>query len=143
MWGRPLPGKTQGIPRSLRRSASLLHLSSRRSPLFDAYIAVDWSAAASPKTGEDSIWLGATTRVAGRPRRLPEVNPATRAEALATIRERLVVARRAGLRVAVGFDLSLAYPRGFASRLGCEGPLAWRQGPSAARPFSASRTWRR
>ena len=50
-------------------------------PLFDAYVMVDWSAAAAPVTGRDSIWIGAFARTRHGIERLVLENPATRAEA--------------------------------------------------------------
>ncbi len=43
-------------------------------PLFDRYIAVDWSAANSPKRGKDLIWIGDL----GPAGRVPSENPPTR-----------------------------------------------------------------
>jgi precorrin-8X/cobalt-precorrin-8 methylmutase len=94
-------------------------------PLFDGYLMVDWSAAATPRRGKDSIWLCHLARENGRLRQLCIENPATRLAA----RDRLLAlltaelgARRSTL---VGFDFPFGYPRGFAARLGLAGP-AWR-----------------
>jgi hypothetical protein len=89
------------------------------SRLFDAYIAVDWSASSTPKRGKDSIWVcehGAA----------PE-NPSTRHDATERVREllqELVTARR---RVLVGFDFPYGYPRGFADLVAPGGRPAWRR----------------
>jgi len=89
--------------------------------LFDSYLMVDWSAAATPKRGPDSIWLahlgpdGAST-----PENLP-----TRALAAARIEALLRADLAAGRKVLLGFDFPLGYPTGFAARLGLTGP-AWR-----------------
>lgn len=94
-------------------------------PLFDAYLMVDWSAAATPRRGRDSIWLCHLRRVGGRLRQAPPLNLATRAEA----RERLLALLRedlaAGRSTLAGFDFPLGYPRGFAAALGLAGP-PWR-----------------
>jgi hypothetical protein len=89
------------------------------SRLFDAYIAVDWSAASKPKRGRDSIWLCRH----GSP---PE-NPSTRDEATQQVRGLMEEAVAAGRRVLVGFDFPYGYPRGFADLVAPgEGP-AWRR----------------
>ncbi|MBX3481355.1 MAG: cobalamin biosynthesis protein CbiG [Caulobacter sp.] len=86
--------------------------------LFDAYVMVDWSASSTPKTGRDSIWIGVIKRdIRFRPT-FEAHNPATRAAAMATLREILADLRRRGERALVGFDFPLGYPRGTAARLG-------------------------
>lgn len=82
-------------------------------PLFDAYVMVDWSAAATPRRGADSIWLGRLERGAGE--RLD--NPPTRHAAMELLADWLsdLVAR--GRRVLVGCDFAFGYPQGFAARL--------------------------
>jgi precorrin-8X/cobalt-precorrin-8 methylmutase len=77
--------------------------------LFDRYIAVDWSAANTPRTGKDSIWI-ADSEVAS-------ANPATRHEAMATLTDRLISARAAGQRVMLGFDFVFGYPQGAAEAI--------------------------
>jgi precorrin-8X/cobalt-precorrin-8 methylmutase len=91
------------------------------SHLFDAYIAIDWSASSSPKTGKDSIWL-CVHGVA------PE-NPATRDEATTQVRETLLRLVADGRRVLIGFDFPYGYPAGFADVVA----------PGPARPWR--RTW--
>jgi hypothetical protein len=89
-------------------------------PLFDTYILVDWSAARTPKTGRDSIWicrLGADGETA--------VNPPTRYAAREILAEMLAHATERGERVVAGFDFPFGYPSGFAARLGLAG-LPWR-----------------
>ena len=49
------------------------------SRLFQAYIAVDWSAAAKPTTGVDSIWIGVLKRNVRFQLAFEAHNPATRA----------------------------------------------------------------
>jgi len=87
---------------------------------FDAYLVVDWSAAARPKTGSDSIWIHAVG--AGSP---ASFNPPTRAEAMAHIEARLDPLVERGLRVFVGFDFAFGYPSGLASALSLKGD-PWR-----------------
>lgn len=84
---------------------------------FDEILVVDWSAAATPRQGRDSIWIGQ----AGR----PPVNPATRAAAMAVLDDRIDRARAQGRRVLIGADFPFAYPAGFARSLtGRPGALA-------------------
>ncbi len=90
--------------------------------LFDTYIMVDWSAAASPRTGRDSIWI-AEKRAGSRLR--PLANPSTRQDAEALLQDRLADRLKAGDRVLVGFDFPFGYPAGTARRLGLDGP-PWR-----------------
>src|SRR5579883_247924 len=88
--------------------------------LFDTYIIVDWSAARTPKTGRDSIWIC---------RRSPAgetvANPPTRHAARLLLAEMLGEATANGERVVAGFDFPFGYPAGFASRLGLGG-TPWR-----------------
>lgn len=86
-------------------------------PIFDRYIAVDWSANNGPKTGRDSIWIGEATAaglVASR-------NPATRAAAMADIERTLLAARSRGERVMLGFDFVFGFPAGAAEAIAVEG----------------------
>ena len=95
------------------------------SPVFDAYIMVDWNAAAVPATGADSIWIASAERRDGA---LPPPsldNPSTRRAASALLADRLsdLVARdRVTL---VGFDFAFGYPAGLAHRLRGDGTY-WR-----------------
>lgn len=84
------------------------------SPLFDSYLVVDWSAAAVPRRGADSIWFALVD--GGRVALI--ANPATRHEAEAALVRCLAAERRAGRRVLVGFDFPFGYAEGFARRLG-------------------------
>jgi precorrin-8X/cobalt-precorrin-8 methylmutase len=86
--------------------------------LFDTYVMVDWSAAAVPTLGRDSIWYALR---AGRRERC--ANLPTRAAAQAALRTLLLEQRGLGRRVLVGFDFPFGYPTGFAAALGLEG---WR-----------------
>jgi len=89
-------------------------------PLFDTHLIVDWSAARTPKTGRDSIWVcrhapdGETT-----------FNPPTRHAARLLLAEMLAEAVERGERVLAGFDFPFGYPAGFARRLGLDG-TPWR-----------------
>ena len=83
--------------------------------LFDAYLAVDWSASSVPKRGKDSIWLC----LKGEP---PE-NPSTRHEAMQRVREQLGQLVAEGRRVLVGFDFPYGYPSGFAKLVAPDGLL--------------------
>ncbi|WP_395815877.1 hypothetical protein [Devosia sp.] len=82
-------------------------------PIFDRYIAVDWSANNGPKTGKDSIWIAER----GPKGDAPSLNPRTRSTAVAHIMERLDAAVEAGQRTFVGFDFPFGYPLGAASRI--------------------------
>ncbi len=88
--------------------------------LFDTYIIVDWSAAKTPKTGRDSIWIC---------RHAPDgevvANPSTRHAARLLLAEMLQAATENGERVIAGFDFPFGYPAGFARRLGLSG-TPWR-----------------
>ena len=87
------------------------------SRLFQAYVMVDWSAAAAPKQGKDSVWIGVLKRdIRFRPT-FESFNPATRAEAETKLREILADLRRRGEKVLIGFDFNLGYPRGTATLL--------------------------
>lgn len=87
-------------------------------PLFDRYIAVDWSASNQPKSGKDSIWscLGRN-----KTSELQTANHRTRREAEAWILRQLTAAVRARERIIVGLDFPYGYPAGFAGLLEVEG----------------------
>ena len=86
---------------------------------------VDWSAAAAPRRGKDSIWLCRLERRGGALTETARENLPTRLEArtrlLALLREGL----DAGRSVLAGFDFPFGYPRGFATSLGLAG-VPWR-----------------
>ena len=89
--------------------------------MFDVIVVVDWSAAARPATGADSIWFclhdvstGFTT---------PPANPPTRGAAVTQLTDLLHA--RASERILVGFDFSLGFPQGFARAAGLVGDVAW------------------
>lgn len=85
-------------------------------PLFTRYIMVDWSAAATPKTGGDSIWL-----LDYRRGRAPILhNPATRAAAVAMLADWLAKSIEHKLPTLVGWDFPFGYPVNTVSRV-CAG----------------------
>jgi precorrin-8X/cobalt-precorrin-8 methylmutase len=88
--------------------------------MFDTFVMVDWSAAAVPRTGRDSIWI---CWHAPDGERLE--NPATRHAAKALLGDWLAAAVAREERVLLGFDFPFGYPAGFAARLGLSGP-PWR-----------------
>lgn len=85
--------------------------------IFDAYVIVDWSAAAVPRTGADSIWIGIAERQENAATALRLLNPPTRAEAMEVLADVLsdMVAR--DRVVLAGFDFAFGYPAGFARKL--------------------------
>ncbi|MDX2102169.1 MAG: cobalamin biosynthesis protein CbiG, partial [Alphaproteobacteria bacterium] len=89
----------------------------RAEPRFDAVVTVDWSAAAKPTTGADSIWLAAV----GRDGWAGLVNPPTRGAAMATLRHWLARCLERRQRVLVACDFPLGFPRGTAQALGLTG----------------------
>lgn len=88
--------------------------------IFDAYIIVDWSAAAKPVTGANSIWVGIRARDARLKFQFSSANPKTRLEARRFILEiaQKLIAR--GDRVLIGFDFALGYPSGTAEAIGLD-----------------------
>jgi precorrin-8X/cobalt-precorrin-8 methylmutase len=94
-------------------------------PLFDAYLMVDWSAAATPRQGKDSIWICHLRREGGKLVQAASINPPTRLEARAALLELLAANLSRGLASLAGFDFPLGYPHGFSARLHLAGP-AWR-----------------
>jgi len=90
--------------------------------VFDRIVIVDWSAAATPTRGADSIWICELDTRAGT-----EVtrNPPTRWEASDLVES---AALRPG-RTLVGVDFPLGYPTGFAAAVGLGAPswaAVWR-----------------
>ncbi|MGI8477204.1 MAG: cobalamin biosynthesis protein CbiG [Thermomicrobiales bacterium] len=89
--------------------------------LFEAYIAVDWSAGAKPSSAtprRDAIWVG---ELVGGPRDAccaTAVYHPSRAKCVDDVRARLHAHAAAGRRVFIGFDFAYGYPRGFADALG-------------------------
>lgn len=90
--------------------------------LFNAYVMVDWSGAAAPRSGKDSIWIGVLKRdIRFRPT-FEAFNPPTRRAAEAQLREVLADLRRRGDRALIGFDFALGYPSGTAEMLKLKTP---------------------
>jgi hypothetical protein len=94
------------------------------SRLFDNYVMVDWSAAAKPATGADSIWIGALRRDVRLQLRFEAQNPPTRAAAHDALVALLAEFDKRGDRTLVGFDFPLGFPAGTAAALKLDGP-AW------------------
>ena len=81
--------------------------------LFDGYVAVDWSASATPVLGANSIWIDTKGWC-----RTPEPeNHATRLEAVRRIETLLTAATKEGRRLLCGFDFPFGYPEGTARKL--------------------------
>jgi hypothetical protein len=85
--------------------------------LFKAYVMVDWSAAATPKTGKDSVWIGVLKRDVRFQPTFEAFNPPTRAAAEKQLDAVMADLRRRGDGALVGFDFSLGYPAGTAAML--------------------------
>ena len=95
------------------------------SRLFQAYVMVDWSAAAKPATGADSIWVGVLKRNVRFQMAFESHNPSTRAEAEALLERVLADLKRKSERALVGFDFPLGFPSGTAAALKLKG-APWR-----------------
>jgi hypothetical protein len=91
-------------------------------PLFDRYVAVDWSANNTPKLGVDSIWSCIATRLATD---VLTRNHRTRRAAESWLLSQLTTAVKAGERILVGMDFPYGYPSGFAAALRLSG-APWR-----------------
>jgi hypothetical protein len=94
--------------------------------LFSAYVIVDWSAAAKPTTGADSVWIGVLKRDVRFRMAFESFNPSTRGEAEKRLNLILDDLKKRSERALVGFDFPLGFPRGFAAALKLPGELAWR-----------------
>ena len=86
--------------------------------LFDRIVMVDWSAAARPATGRDSIWIGEVG--------CPPRNHSTRKAAMDWLSNVGLDCVRRGLRLLVGFDFAFGYPSGVAARFGSGWQAVWR-----------------
>ena len=86
---------------------------------------VDWSAAAVPRLGRDSIWIAALKRRQQHLDTLMLENLATREDAFAVLRGLFISSAARRERVIAGFDFPLGYPAGLAARLRLEG-APWR-----------------
>lgn len=91
------------------------------SRLFDNYVMVDWSAAAKPATGADSIWIGVHRRDVRLQLRFEAHNPPTRKAALDQLVAILADFDKRGDRTLIGFDFPLGYPEGTAAALKFDG----------------------
>jgi hypothetical protein len=91
------------------------------SRLFDNYVMVDWSAAAKPATGADSIWVGVHRRDVRLQLRFESHNPSTRKAALDLLTSILAEFDKRGDRTLIGFDFPLGYPQGTAAALKFDG----------------------
>jgi hypothetical protein len=96
------------------------------SRLFNAYVIVDWSAAAKPTTGADSVWIGVMKRDVRFRLTFEAFNPPTRAEAEKKLTVLLDDFRKRSERALLGFDFPLGFPRGFAGALNLPGEAPWR-----------------
>jgi hypothetical protein len=96
------------------------------SRLFSAYVIVDWSAAAKPTTGADSVWIGVMKRDVRFRLTFESFNPATRQEAETKLAAILDDLKKRGERALVGFDFPLGFPRGFSQALALKGEQPWR-----------------
>ena len=96
------------------------------SRLFNAYVIVDWSAAAKPSTGADSVWIGVAKRDVRFRLTYESHNPPTRAEAEKKLNALLDDFKKRSERALVGFDFPLGFPRGFSAALNLPGEQPWR-----------------
>jgi hypothetical protein len=96
------------------------------SRLFSAYVIVDWSAAAKPTTGADSVWIGVIKRDVRFRLTFESFNPPTRQEAETKLAAILDDLKKRGERALVGFDFPLGFPRGFSQALALKGEQPWR-----------------
>ena len=92
-------------------------------PLFDRYAIIDWSAANTPTTGKDSIWIALATREGGEVRITETVNAPTRSAAMARLRQFFRDALAEGKTIFAGFDFPFGYPRGGAAAI--TGEAGW------------------
>jgi hypothetical protein len=85
--------------------------------LFNAYVIVDWSAAAKAGAGADPIVIGVLRRDVRFRLAFESYAPATRLEAEKQINAILDDRKKHGDRVFIGFDFPLGFPRGMAEGL--------------------------
>jgi hypothetical protein len=100
--------------------------------LFDAYLAVDWSARSLPSPAaptRDALWVGEATIDAAAPGlHIAASYWRTRHACIAHVRARLLAHLAAGRRVLVGFDFPYGYPAGYAAALDLPAPAPpWRR----------------
>ncbi|HEY9219401.1 MAG TPA: cobalamin biosynthesis protein CbiG [Phenylobacterium sp.] len=94
--------------------------------LFSAFVIVDWSAAAKPSTGADSVWIGVLKRDVRFRMTFEAFNPPTRAEAEKKLDAIFDDFKKRSERALLGFDFPLGFPRGFAQALSLKGEQPWR-----------------
>jgi hypothetical protein len=85
--------------------------------LFNAYIILDWTAAAKPGTGADSVLIGVLKRDVRFRLAFELFTLPTRAEAETKLIAILEDLKKRGERAFVGFDFPLGFPRGLAAAL--------------------------
>ena len=85
--------------------------------LFNAYVIVDWSAAAKAGQGADPIVIGVLKRDVRFRLSFESFTPATRADGEKQLAAILEDRKKHGDRVFVGFDFPLGFPRGMAAGL--------------------------
>ncbi len=101
-------------------------------PLFDVYLAVDWSARSLPSPAvptRDALWVGEKLAAGIADSEVPgETYWRTRQACLAYVRARLLHHVQARRRVFLGFDFPYGYPGGYATALGLGGDAPpWRR----------------
>jgi hypothetical protein len=81
-------------------------------PWFDAYLMVDWSSNARPKSGADSIWIAYAFWEDGRCLERKQQNLPTREQAMAYVDLVVRHCLSRGLPLMIGFDFPFSYPEG-------------------------------
>ena len=92
-------------------------------PIFDRYAIIDWSAANTPTTGKDSIWISLAEREDRDVKLVETVNAPTRSAAMARLRQFMRDALAADKTVFCGFDFPFGYPKGGAAAVA--GQAGW------------------
>ena len=82
-------------------------------PLFDHYIAIDWSAANQPVRGANSIWWASVSRNGA----ISLENFSTRLETMINLGEQIRRVIRSGERLLIGFDFAFGFPSGLAKTI--------------------------
>jgi len=96
--------------------------------LFDAYIFADWSASSRPKTGKDSIWIGAGAYNADGLLIVDRaINLRTRRQAESEVRELLRKYVQSHRRVLIGFDFPYGYPAEWHRAVGLANHGGWQE----------------